>query len=55
MSEIPPWTQEDRERIELYRLGHSVRLVARLRREPEDVVRKSVNMLLEVLGEKEVL
>lgn len=47
------WTDQDRERIDLYRLGWSVRLISIFRKEPEDDVRTSVNMLLDILGERE--
>jgi hypothetical protein len=45
------WTKEDRERIDLYKLGHSVKLIAIMRDEPEEEVRRSVQMLLDILDE----
>lgn len=46
------WTQQDRERIDLFKDGWSVALIADHRGETVAEVAASVNLLLEVLGEE---
>lgn len=46
------WTEQDRERIALFKAGWSSSLIAAYREEPLIDVIRSVNMLLDVLGEK---
>jgi len=46
------WTQQDRDRIDLFKDGWSVNLIANYRGEAVAEVAASVNLLLEVLGEE---
>jgi hypothetical protein len=46
------WTEVDRERIALFKAGWSSQLIADYRKEPLLDVIQSVNLLLDVLGEK---
>ena len=48
------WTEVDRERIALFKSGWSSALIAEYRKEPLVDVIQSVNLLLEVLGEKPI-
>jgi len=48
------WDEDERKRIELYRSGWSVTLIAEYRKESLATVQRSVNKLLELLGEKQI-
>ena len=48
------WSQADRDRIALYRLGHSVKLIAQMRNEEVASVVRSVNLFLDAIGERRI-
>jgi DNA-binding NarL/FixJ family response regulator len=48
------WNEDERKRIELYRSGWSVTLIAEYRKESVATVQRSVNKLLELLGQNPI-